>query len=237
MMNRFLQLALAATVVVAFSQCGGLGGSTKTDAGTTVKDAGTATGGGSGTGGSAGTGGGAGTGGSVGTGGGTGACITIAAIPATATVGGLMDPAAAQDQSGNNYGLWEADLLSPTTVPDAGTFDAIQVQYWWNSTTGTYTFPHVNAAMGATTVSECNECVIFLKDCSPATGKCTKEYLAQSGSVTFQSGTGNADAGTLAGTAANLHLIEWKSTQTVDQAVDGGGCVNITGLNFNATWP
>ncbi len=230
MMSRKILAGLACGAVVALSACGA---PSSKDAGTGGGTGGSTTGGGTGGATGGGTGGGA-------TGGGTAQVCTKITTPiaATATAGGSW----ITDDTGA-YGGYAADVDSPLAPfpADAGTladgglphYDYMEFQYFW-ALPGSGTFPHT-ATLAPTTIADCFDCIYYYQDCNPADGLCRKTFLAMGGNVNYTGGSGDADGGgTFVGGATNLHFERWNVGQ--DHSVDGGGCYDVTQVNFNAAW-
>ncbi|MBK7863118.1 MAG: hypothetical protein IPJ65_31810 [Archangiaceae bacterium] len=246
----FLVVGALATALVSFPSCGGKGGggtgggtggsggSGGSNAGGTGHAGGTGTAGGTGgtAGGSGAHAGGTGTaggtggtaGGSSGTGGGNGGldggCRTIPSMTMTdfGFYGETQDP-----------GFWEEDAYLTGPLSTQTSLEYMQIQLYYQQ--GMFpAVPRTNTALGPTTFQSCNDCVYFNEACDDQGGNCAHLYLAQGGSLTVNTQTLVEDAGTFAGTASNVHFVEWDFDNDVAATTR---CIDVGSVTFNGTWP
>lgn len=217
------------------ASCGRCGTGTVCAAGTCQAGTGGGTGGGSGggtgggSGGGTGGGSGGGTGGGLGggTGGGTGGggngCMQVATFTSAnvliADYWAFMNSPGhynvvrfVQPGAGNPDGL-SIELVYPNDVVDP------VPPFTFNLTSASY--------------FQCKVCSVYYQSCDQNM-ICAKTYLARSGTVSI-SRADRAEAGRIAGSASNLHYVEWDLGS--DQAVAGGACIDVTTLPaFNVGW-
>jgi hypothetical protein len=206
---------------------GGTGGGT--GGGTASNGGGTASNGG----GTASNGGGTESngGGTAATGGGTGGCsssMTIASIPSNSI---------APDQGGfredmQNPGFAEEDafVLAPGSTQTS--FNILWPSWYYAD--GMFPAKPYMATIGTKSFFQCSDCIVYSSGCDQMLN-CTEDYLAQAGTLTVTASSEKADAGTFAGTVANLHMVQWNLM--MDTPIAGGKCVDITAGSFQATWP
>jgi hypothetical protein len=84
---------------------------------------------------------------------------------------------------------------------------------------------------------ECEACLKFGEQCAftGTNAQCTREFLAVSGTVSFQSATENVTSGQFAGVVSNVVLRQWNFTS--DTQVANGLCYSLPGATFTASWP
>jgi hypothetical protein len=135
---------------------------------------------------------------------------------------------------------------SPLAIVDAGT-DLVELEYYYDLP-GPATFPHTGPITGPDLkIATCLNCIYYyagMQDLADGGSTIKKLLFATSGNVNFTSGTATFDdagvslGGAFAGSATNVHLVEWKygNGGAVDHAVDGGLCLDIANVSFNATW-
>jgi hypothetical protein len=137
-------------------------------------------------------------------------------------------------------GYWEEDAFAAGPNSTQSALDLLWISSYGDDTAA---FPTGTRQVTITPGGflQCNDCVYFGIGCDPMTGQsCTEEYLAQTGTLNVTQDTFIPDAGTFAGTASNLHMVQWHIPQSqgdMDQAVNNPKCIDITSVTFNATWP
>jgi hypothetical protein len=86
--------------------------------------------------------------------------------------------------------------------------------------------------------NSCEACLKFGEQCAFSgnmASSCVREFLAQSGSVTFGQATENASSGQFSGSVSNVILRQWNFVS--DTLVPGGACYTIPVATFTASWP
>ncbi len=133
----------------------------------------------------------------------------------------------------------------PTTDLDGGTFDQLTVEYWGEATKPSLPLVYDIVPMS---YAACSKCIFARTGCALAnlsdgglTLLCEKMYLAQSGTATFNT-LGDGIEGVMAGSGANLHLVQWdylrndEGVVIADQPIDGGACLNLAGYQYEVTY-
>lgn len=166
-------------------------------AGTTGGGSGGGTGGGTG----GGSGGGTGTGGgSVGGGSGGGGCTVYNMLEVSQNNLALAEYRSFSANNGHyNYAGW---LYLTATNPDSFRLEVV----YPNDVVPQ--FPYTENFTAATRYRNCVACGIFYEDCAPMATACTRQYLAQSGSITITRAD-RAAAGRIVGSGTSLRFNEW----------------------------
>ena len=114
-----------------------------------------------------------------------------------------------------NIALWG----QPPSVGTTG-FDGFRLEVVYSGGSGPV--PPVTQNFTNQGYFACSICGIYNEGCDQM-GNCTKQYLAQAGTVTITSADRNAQQGRILGSATNVRFNEWNIA--TDQAIAGGGCV------------
>jgi hypothetical protein len=135
------------------------------------------------------------------------------------------------DPNNAGWAILEADMSSPTSTGTSYDFLVVVNEFLIGQ------FPAVprTTTLAATDLSACNDCLYFSTGCQANGSSCVKDYLAQAGSITVNTGTQSPDAGTFTGSLTNVRFDEWNFT--TNTKVTNGQCVQVQSATFNATWP
>ncbi|MCA2977478.1 MAG: hypothetical protein INH37_04275 [Myxococcaceae bacterium] len=183
-----------------------------------------------------------------------GECIAGVCVPASTGGGG-----AGGGGVGPTGGGAACPTLSVGALPGGGytrlraryatTARAVYNEAYFSTSTQQVGFELVRAAAGALPLpfsgqftganyGDCQACLRFGEQCtfsgSTATG-CAREFLAQSGSVTFTAATESASSGQFSGSVSNVVVRQWNFGS--DTPVANGACYTIPAASFSASWP
>lgn len=219
-MARFV-IAVSAVVFVVGASCGA---GTKPDAGVMLTGGGLTGGTGGGAGGSSGTAGGSA--------GGMAGCTMVPSLPAANFFGAGFFPGDA-DAGDTLENFQTIGILD--AVPDAGIGLFAFNELYWDLGTPRPTFPRP-FTLAPETFAACYNCFRLLT-CRLDLSACqNRGFMAQSGSGSWTAGTYDAVRGSFSGNASNVKYIEWDFAQGQDKAIDGGSCIQIANMTWNATW-
>jgi len=131
--------------------------------------------------------------------------------------------------AGGGFQAVDVFVGSPTSTATSSDFATVELYYLANTfPQGTRTVP-----LGAQTFQTCNDCVYYDEGCDPnGVNPCAHDYLARAG--TLQIDAFVSSPGSIAGSASNLHFVEWNFQN--DTPVDGGRCVDVGTMSYQGMW-